>query len=188
MQMNININDVTSLISAVSWPITTVWCAYIFRSEIRSLATRVSHLKYKDVEATFEKELSKTEAKVNAITINKNVIAPSSELQDKIDQLQRIANLSPRAAILESWILIEHAAGKSGFIQGAKIPRINSLLFVDWLIREGKLPHDSIDAVSALRELRNQAAHLPDFSIAQEDAERYISLAAKISTLIINAD
>lgn len=181
-------NDIVSLISAVSWPVTTVWCAYIFRSEIRNLAFRVSHLKYKDVEATFEKELKNTEAKVNAITINKSTIIQNSELQDKVEQLQRIANVSPRAAILESWMLIEDAAGKSGFVQGADVPRINSLLFVDWLIREGELPRDSIDAVSALRELRNKAAHLPDFSINQEDAERYISLAAKISTLIIDAD
>ena len=148
----------------------------------------MSHLKYKDVEATFEKELSNTEVKVNSITTNENVIVPNTELQDKIEQLKRIASLSPRAAILESWVLIEHAAGKSGFIQGANIPRINSMLFVDWLIREGKLPDDSIDAVSALRDLRNQVAHLPDLSIVQEDAERYIALAAKISTLIINAD
>ena len=181
-------NDIVSLISAVAWPITTIWCTYIFRSEIRNLAFRVSHLKYKDVEATFEKELKNTEVKVNSITINKSNIISNPELHDKVEQLQRIANVSPRAAILESWMLIEDAAGKSGFIQGADIPRINSLLFVDWLIREGELPHDSIDAVSALRELRNKAAHLPDFSINQEDAERYISLAAKISTLIIDAD
>lgn len=186
--MNINMNDVVSLISAVSWPITTVWCAYIFRSEIRGLATRVSHLKYKDVEATFENELSNTEAKVNAITNNQPTAFPDSELQSKVDQLQRISNVSPRAAILESWLLIENAAGQSGFVQGADVPRINSLLFVDWLVREGKLPHDSIDVVSSLREMRNKAAHLPDFLINQDDAERYIRLAAKISTLIIEPE
>jgi len=176
---------IVALVSAIAWPGAIVWVAYLFRSDIRALTTRVSHLKYKDIEATFEKELSDTEAKVKAITYQQPAALPSSELQSKIEQLQRIANVSPRAAILESWLLIENAAGQSGFVQGAQVPRINSLLFVDWLMREGKLPNDSVEILSALRELRNKAAHLPEFSISQEEAERYITLAVKISTLIV---
>jgi len=177
--------EIVALVSAISWPVAVVWIAYLFRADLRALATRVSHLKYKDIEASFEKELSNTEAKVEAITSQQPAALPDSELQSKIDQLQRIATISPRAAILESWILIENAAGQSGFAQGANIPRINSILFVEWLIREGKLPTNSIEIVSSLRKLRNKAAHLPDFSVSQEEAERYIKLAARISTLIV---
>ena len=175
--------EIVALISAIA---SIVWVAYLFRTEIRSLATRVSHLKYKDIEATFEKELSDTEAKIKELAKKHTITEPNSELQSKIEQLHRIANISPRAAILESWLLIESAAGQSGFVQGASIPRINSLLFVDWLIREGKLPADSIEVVSSLRELRNKASHLPDFSISLEEAERYIYIAVKISTLIVD--
>lgn len=178
--------EIVALISAISWPAAVVWIAYLFRADIRSLATRVSHLKYKDIEASFEKELSDTEAKIEIITGQQPNALPDSELQSKIEQLQRIATISPRAAILESWILIEDAAGQSGFAQGTQVIRINSMLFVEWLIREGKLPTNSIEIVSSLRELRNKAAHLPDFSVSQEEAERYIKLAAKISTLIVD--
>lgn len=180
--------EIVALVSAIAWPGAVVWVSYLFRSEIRGLASRVSHLKYKDIEATFEKELGETEAKVEAITNKQTAMLPSSELLSKVEQLQRISEVSPRAAILESWILIENAAGQSGFAQGTHTPRVNSLLFVEWLVREGKLPSDSAEIVSALRELRNKAAHLPDFSISQDEAERYIKLSAKISTLIVDLE
>ncbi|MFB2863050.1 hypothetical protein [Aeromonas sp. MdU4] len=180
--------ELIHLISEISWPATTIWLAYIFRADIRELTARVTQLKYKDIEATFNKELTNAEVKVTAITAELNTSHISTELKQKIEELQKISYISPRAAILESWLLIEDAAGKSGFIQGADIPRINSLLFVEWLIREGKLPNDSLEVVSSLRELRNKAAHLSDFYINQSDAKRYISLAVRISTMISNSD
>jgi hypothetical protein len=180
--------EFVALISALAWPAATVWISYLFRGEIRGLASRMSHLKYKDMEATFEKELKEVEAKVDSITHQKNQAPPSPDFMSKLEQLQRIAEIAPRAAILEAWTLIEAAAGQSGFVQGAARPRINSMLFVDWLIREGKLPQNSIELVQAFRDLRNQAAHLPDFSISRDEADRYIRLAVKISTLIVDPE
>lgn len=98
--------------------------------------------------------------------------------------MERIAEVSPRAAIIEAWRLIEDAAGRSGFVQGASIPRINAALFVNWFVREGKLAVDSEAAFDALRDLRNQAAHAPEFSISSAEAQRYLRLAARASQLI----
>jgi len=39
--------------------------AYLFRAEIRGLAMRVSHLKFKELEASFSQELKAAEAKAN---------------------------------------------------------------------------------------------------------------------------
>lgn len=177
--------ELVALISALAWPVATVWIAYLFREEVSGLASRMSRLKYKDMEASFERELKEAESKAESITQQTPSTRPSVELISKLEQLQRIADISPRAAILEAWLLIESAAGQSGFVQGATHPRINPMLFVDWLIREGKLPSNSIKLVEVLRDLRNQAAHLPDFSVSRDEADRYLALAVKISTLIV---
>lgn len=180
--------DLVALISALAWPAAAVWISYLFRSEIRGLVSRMSHLKYKDMEATFERELKDAEASAESISKQQTPALPKPELLSKLEQLQRIADVSPRAAILEAWLLVEGAAGESGFVQGAAIPRVNPMLFVDWLVRERKVPADSVKVVSALRDLRNKAAHLPDFSISRDEAERYLRLAVQLSTLIVEPE
>lgn len=85
-------------------------------------------------------------------------------------------------------MLVEEAAAKSGFVQGVSMPRVNPSLFVEELIRLGKLPSDSAALVQQLRKLRNQATHLPDFSITQDETDRYLELAAKASELILSVE
>jgi hypothetical protein len=89
---------------------------------------------------------------------------------------------------MEAWILLEDAAGRSGFIQGADRPRINAPSFVDWLVRSGKLPPGSDGLMTQLRNLRNQAAHLSTFELTKEDADRYLELAAKASSIILGPE
>ena len=178
--------ELVALISAIAWPVAAIWISYLFRGEIRGLVSRMSRLKYKDMEATFEKELKAAEVKAEAIQDHRPAALPSPDLILKLEGLQRIADISPRAAIMEAWILVESAAGQSGFVQGAARPRINPLLFVDWLIKSGKLPPNSIELVEALRNLRNQAAHLPNFSVNRDEADRYLRLAVKISSLSVD--
>lgn len=179
-------SELVAIVSAIAWPGAAIWIAYLFRGEIRGLASRVSHLKYKDMEATFEKKLQEAEAKAGAITNQKQAALPGPQMLSRLEQLQRIADVSPRAAIMEAWILIESAAGQSGFVQGASHPRVNPMLFVDSLVRDGKLPTDSIKLVQTLRDLRNKAAHLPEFSVTRDEADRYLRLAVQISTQIVD--
>lgn len=179
---------IVTLLTGIAWPVAVVWIAYLFKGELRSLLHRLSQLKYKDVEAKFEIGLAEAEAKVIAIEKSAPSTLPRPEITSKLELLRRIADVSPRAAIMEAWVLVEDAAGKSGFVQGAAIPRVNSHLFVDELVRLGKLPNGSSSLLDQMRRLRNQAAHLPDFSLNQDEADRYLQLAARMSELILNAE
>lgn len=177
-----------NLLVGIAWPVAVVWIAYLFKGELRSLLHRMSQLKYKDVEAKFE--IGLTEAEAKALSIERVVpqLPQRQEITSKLDSLRRIADVSPRAAIMEAWVLVEEAAGKSGFVQGAAIPRINPHLFVEELVRLGKLPKGSDSLLDQMRKLRNQAAHLPDFSLNQDEADRYLQLAARMSELILNVE
>jgi hypothetical protein len=177
-----------TLLTGIAWPVAVVWIAYMFKGELRSLLHRMSQLKYKDVEAKFEIGLAEAEAKVTAIEKSSPSALPRPEITSKLELLRRIADVSPRAAIMEAWVLVEDATGKSGFVQGATIPRVSPYLFVEELVRLGKLPKGSDSLLDQMRKLRNQAAHLPDFSLNQDEADRYLQLAARMSELILNVE
>jgi len=174
-------------LTGIAWPATIIWIAFLFKRELRALLDRISHVKYKDLEFT----LGLAEAEAKVLVIEQTTPARKSsnlEIDSKLEQLRRIADVSPRAAIMEAWTLVEGAAAHSGFIQGADRPRINALSFADWLVRTGKLPAESDELMTQLRNLRNQAAHAPEFEITKQDADRYLQLAAKASSLIIGPD
>lgn len=177
-----------NLLVGIAWPVAVVWIAYLFKGELRSLLHRMSQLKYKDVEAKFEIGLAEAEARASSIEHAVPQLAQRPEIITKLESLRRIADVSPRAAIMEAWILVEDAAGRSGFVQGATVPRINPHMFVEELVSLGKLPKGSDSLLDQMRKLRNQAAHLPDFSLNQDEADRYLQLAAKMSELILHVE
>jgi hypothetical protein len=159
----------------------------MFKGELKALVSRISHLKYKEVEAKFEKGLAEAEAEVKKVELTTPPALPQPERLSQLDQLRRIAEVSPRAAIMEAWVLIETAATVGGFTSGTVMPRVNPRLLTEQLVRVGKIPDESRVLMDKLRQLRNQAAHLPDFALSQDEAERYLKLAVKISEIIRSA-
>ncbi|EAM6711212.1 DUF4145 domain-containing protein [Escherichia coli] len=181
----------TDLVSALAWPLVFVWFVNKYGVDIKELIVRLSRFKIGVAEAEFNAgltaaEVLATEASVGNRNINNG--NNNSEYINKIAQLERIADFSPRAAIMESWLMVEEAAGRSGFIQGGLKPKRNPELFIDWLIQEGKLEDSAALLLKQLRSLRNEAAHFLDFEITRNEAERYIRLAAKVSQLIVDPD
>lgn len=181
-------DNIVKLIEALAWPSAVVWLGYMFRGEVRQLLVRMSHFKYKDVEAKFEKELTHAEAATEKV-INAVPRELSEEPRDKVEeaylQLSRILEVSPRAAIMEAWIQIETALAQ---LAGVSKERMRGLshgkAILGSLVNENKLPQDSIEVFQSLRKIRNEAAHLPDFAISQSEAERYIDMAVKIAGAI----
>jgi hypothetical protein len=170
------------IVKALAWPLTVVWLSLQFRGEIRLLLGRMSKFKFKDLEASFEMELAKAEAAAEKADIHK--ISNGADFITRTDQLLRIASISPKAAIVEAWSLIEHAAGKTGFTSGASIQRANPRAAIEYLKNSGKLTEENLKLVNDLHRLRNQASHLPDFIISYNEAERYLMLASQCASLI----
>lgn len=175
-------NYLVEIIKAIAWPLTIIWIGYYFKAETRSILARLSSLKYGDVEASFEKELAKAE--LSAKIVNIPPPPSSKENINQKEQLLRIAEVSPRAAIVEAWALIEIAAVRKGLIAGTTVPRTNTKMIVEFLNSSGKFSPESISLIENLRQIRNQASHLPDFFITQTEAERYLELAAQSAAII----
>lgn len=175
---------IVEIIKAIAWPVAAVWLGYIFKGEIKKLLERVSSLKYKDMEASFEKGLAKAEDKAKDVQVPQ--IDETQEDLSQKEQLFRIAEVSPRAAVVEAWTLVETAAVKNGLTSGSAIQRINPKMIVNYLANIGQLSNKSLELIEQLRQLRNRATHMPNFTITQREAERYLDLAVK-SANIINA-
>lgn len=175
-------DHLVEIIKALAWPIATIWVSYLFRTTIRQLVNRVSTFKYGDVEANFTKEL--TEAELDAKKIKAPKITSTPKTLNQKEQLLRIADISPRAAIVEAWALIEMASIKKGLTSGATIQRTNPKIIVEYLKDTGKFSSESLDLIERLRLIRNRASHMPDFAITQNEAERYLELAAQAASVI----
>ncbi|UAN53855.1 DUF4145 domain-containing protein [Serratia sp. JSRIV002] len=184
-------SNIVELVSVLAWPLVFVWFVHKYGNDVKELILRLSKVKLGNAEAEFTlglkaaEDLANESPLVEASTI---LTEEDIEFSKRMAQLERIADVSPRAAIMESWLLIEEAAGKAGFIQGASVPLINPGLFIDWLVREGKLEKSTAILVDKMRKLRNEAAHLGDFELTKDEAERYLKIAVQISLLFIEPE
>ena len=175
---------IVKIIDSVVWPIAAIWIAYIFRGELRALLGRMSQFKYKDVEAKFDKQLNKAE--ITASNLKKELPvdwekATTRGVLTQYEQFKRIAEASPRAAILEAWLDVEvavfAAAEKAGLASSPNSPT----LLAEHLISLKHIPEEILSVFHSLRKLRNQATHMPDFTLTEEEAERYLELALKVA-------
>ncbi|MFB5188633.1 DUF4145 domain-containing protein [Yersinia intermedia] len=184
-------STVADLVSALAWPLAFVWFVQKYGNDIKELIFRLSKVKLGNAEAEFTLGLKAAEELANEtplVEASKDLPEEGIEFSRRMAQLERIADVSPRAAIMESWLLIEEAAGKAGFVQGASVPRINPLLFIEWLVSEGKIDKSTAILVDRMRKLRNEATHLRDFELTKDEAERYLKIAVRISLLIIDLE
>ncbi len=173
------------LIDAIAWPAAIVWLGFLFRREVRKLLGRMSTFKYKEMEAKFEKELLKAETEAKKIITSEGKTweeASARGVTTQHEQFQRIANISPRAAIIESWLDVEVAIIAAAEKAGLEVkPPINIHQLAMHLFSMKVLNNEVISVYQSLRKLRNQAAHMADFTLSYEEAIKYLDLALGVA-------
>ncbi|MGA2532109.1 MAG: DUF4145 domain-containing protein [Candidatus Aminicenantales bacterium] len=171
---------ILGLVKALAWPVTVLSLVLLFRHQLRKVFASLSQLKYGDWEARFEKDLSKAEEGARQISVSTGKKPDITKL-NKYERLLLLAEISPRAAIMEAWMEIELSTLRAA--QKAKIDvegRIAGTRHIRQLVQSGLLPGTMVELYSSLRWLRNQAAHAEDFAITEDEAERYLSVASTI--------
>lgn len=158
--------------------------AILFRSELRSLFRRVSSLKFKDLEANFRDRLDEIESDASKILEDADTDVVATPYHDRFDRLMRLAEFSPRAAILEAWIEVESELVKLCHRANIELPpRRNAIRLAEIMVKADLLPNEILPLLKNLRNLRNEAVHLPDFVI-DDEGKRYLSVAIGIANLI----
>lgn len=176
-------DNFVKIIDSLAWPIAVLILAFAFRAELRKILNRMSRLKYKELEATFDNELSQVEnSRKSHAEPEQEPLPEKPEEKSAYAQLLRIAEVSPRAAVTESWREVEAVVDQLATSMGidAKSP-LSGIKVIRSLIQEERVDASLLEEYTRLRKLRNQAAHAGEFDISQTEAERYAALAVEIA-------
>jgi hypothetical protein len=179
------------LISSIAWPLTVIIVAFMFRQEIRKIASRLSTLSYGDMKAEFEKSLNKLEQDIQDLPSKQTVTKQERGENDKetfnsYERLRRIAEISPRAAIMEAWRDIEVTTKKVTDAYGISTQgQIAGVRAINELVQKHLLPSSVLSVYEQMRRLRSRAAHAADFAISADEAERYIDTAYRFHNTLL---
>jgi hypothetical protein len=169
---------IASVIGSIAWPATALAVVLLLRRELVALLPFLRKLKAGPVEAEFEREVKELESEAAATS-------PPPEpkaLEGKAQRLFQLAEISPRAAVLEAWQGVEFAARRAVLKHaGSPIPDVSSPLRVlRELTQLQLLSSEDIALFQDLRGLRNQATHSPDFNPSYEAVASYLQLAGAL--------
>jgi len=169
---------IASVIGSIAWPGTALTIVLLLRKELVALLPFLRKLKAGPVEAEFEREVKELKSEV----IGALPPTEAKALEGKSPRLFQLAEISPRAAILEAWQGIEFAARRTVLQRaGSPIPDVTSPMRVlKELTQLQLLSPEDIALFHDLRGLRNQATHAPDFNPSYEAVSNYLQLAGSL--------
>jgi uncharacterized protein YutE (UPF0331/DUF86 family) len=176
---------VATLVQALAWPVTALTIFFVLRRYIVGLLPLVRELKYKDVQISFGERVRELAADAAEALPEPSARArlPDGELT----HMEKLARLSPRAAVLEAWIPVEQAALNLAVRKGVKLSRearASARGVAAALLDAGVISEDEAAIFQSLRSLRNEAAHASDFRVARDAVTEYIDVSQRLTSAL----
>jgi len=166
---------VAEIVKALAWPAFLFFTVLVFRKPLVELLPGLRRLRIKEFEIEFGRELLQAENRVRVT--GRAAVA---------DRLRQISAVAPTAAILEAWRDLEAAAADAATRRGFSVTGGAWELF-EVLRSESVLSEAQASAVDSLLRLRNKVAHAADAEITEEQAMRYIEIAAALAAALRGA-
>lgn len=168
---------ISNLVESLAWPTAVVIIAIVLREEVGRLLSKISRIRHNDTEVEFRNELAaaKKEAEKTLPNYKSTIL--------NMRQTSELARLSPRGAIIESWLKIEEALLKYAKRHGIQVNKnkpftIRELHF--HTLDYGNVGKGVFEMLERLRRTRNEAVHLSDAQIEEELAAEYVELANRV--------
>jgi hypothetical protein len=179
---------ISHLVGSLAWPIAAIVGLAMVRPAILNLLPKMRTLRFRDLEATFGQELARVRQIVES-SEDPGVPLDAGLSSEEAQNFLRLAEISPRAAVIEAWGLLESQARS---IVEARRPRrsarpLSAASLGDTLLELGLLDQDGVQAWDALRSLRNQAAHEP-LEITTDQGVEFGNLARSLATTLEEHD
>jgi len=168
-----------SVVQSLAWPVSAVVIVVVLRRPIAAVLQRLTKAKVGPVEAEFDQELAevRSELQRSPEAVGNGVDASSAEVVSVPDELSRLVEVSPRAAVLEAFARIETRLSELLTQGGVDVKGARSGVALARLAHQHKLITDqSLNAVEGLAVMRNLAAHGPAEAITVERARDYLVL------------
>jgi hypothetical protein len=165
-----------SIVKSCAWPVAVGFVVYLFRKEIEPLLPYARlHLKHNDTEVELRLNMAKEAAAL--FPRNESLPPPTKE---ETERFNKVASVSPRAAILESWLQVEEAL--TSLSETARIPyRSRGPLFqMRWLRGKEIIDPPTASVLDDLRSVRNRFVHDRSFEPSMSEAMGFRDLAEQV--------
>jgi hypothetical protein len=115
------LNFSASVIHSLAWPVAILSALLLLRRELISLMPRIRKVRYKDLEFTLTEQISEAKREINIGPAPLSLPEPTSTSAATREEaevgtpsyFESIAEVSPRAALLEAWHYFEASATKA---------------------------------------------------------------------------
>ena len=174
-----------ALLDSLAWPALVGYIIYLLRDSFATLLRRLSSFKYKELEAQFRETLSEIDLPQEPASPER--LSPEEEPSrpDTVSLIE-LADVSPRAAVMEAWIKIEHAT--RDYLESAGLERRFAYQGLRRLPASARSKLKPIlNPYHELRILRNKAAHGLEFDLTPDVARDYIRVASDVEKAIRSA-
>ncbi len=175
---------IAQVIDSLAWPGVAVFVVFLLRDKIMDLLPRLKKFRHKETEIEFTEGVTELVQERQAQGIQNNEVEQTDEYQDQLSFLSRLAEISPRSAVLEAFRIVEAAAAK----KAARIyPDLDSRypkshLHLQKLLKGEVLTKNEFHQFDQLRRLRNEAAHAEEFGVKGMPVEAYIDIALSMAS------
>jgi uncharacterized protein YutE (UPF0331/DUF86 family) len=183
-----------SVVHSLAWPVAIFSALLLLRKELISLMPRLSKVRYKDLEFTLIEQISEAKREINiglaplSITESTSTSAATGGTTEAgtPSYFEAIAEVSPRAALLEAWHYFEQTAMTAAIRLGlmkAELPiQIRDLFRI---LEQAKLLTPSEEkALTNLRQARNAVVHAAEVEVPREPVAEYATLLLQIAARV----
>lgn len=173
---------IAEIVKAVIWPLTIIGVLLAVRKPIFNLFPAIEKLKYGDWELDFTKQVHQL-AKEAKESLDQPLSKFDEATRDDHKKLLDIAQVSPRAALLEAWMILESVAFQALKHKDSKLTTTilkTPLQFGITLEKLGIINCSQKEIFDKLRNLRNAAAHAMDFAFDTRAAVEYAEMALNL--------
>ncbi len=180
---------VSKLVETLAWPAVVLIVVSLLRKELGALFAILKKVKAGPVEAEFEREINelKSVADAELPAVEQQALVTSGQ-----NELEQLAQVNPRAAIIESWRRLELAARKALSRLGITMSwrdAASPIAHARNLARNALLSQEELVLFNDLRNLRNMSVHAENFSPTLDAALSYIEVASRVQqTLRLKSD
>jgi Domain of unknown function (DUF4145) len=176
---------IAEMTKALAWPLAALGIFLVLRKHLLARLPDLDTLEWKDFRFRFNQQVHEVASEARQ-ALPEPEVTRLPPLSDEAQHL-RLADLSPRAAILESWIALEDAAISALKRKGTTLTDRElqqPLLLVQALGDAGLLNPAQQQVVSELRNLRNAAAHATELRITPQTAREFVTIASAFERLL----
>ncbi len=168
------------------WPVLILVALLLFRPQIRERIPQLTRVRAGPFDAEFSEALRDSHDAMG----DADVPPASAEVEEDRRRLEHIARISPRAAVMEAFTLVDNAL-KAKVVDLGLASRISDVRWTQAIIaaqEHGLVGPAEVEVWNNLRALSNTARHEERFDVEPKRVFDYIALATSLRTLIERAE